>query len=444
MTDHSRIAIIGGGVGGLGAAWRLNQKYDITLYEAGRELGGHAHTVTINTFDGLLTVDMGVQAIFLPDYGNLAALFRRYNVDLVSKPLSFGTSINSDAYWGNLPQNIQPAFWNRVKDDAERFTSLIKEVLTTRPLVELGQLPLKDFLQLEDFSEEFIYSAAYPMFTIPLLAYDIVPNMSTAFIAALFVDYLEQFTKLSTWTYIKHSTRSYIDKVTHEFKDKIRVNTQVKCVTRLLDGVIVEDQNGHREHYDQVVFATPGPVTLSLLGDASEEETLILEGLKTRAVKVTLHRDARVLSPHFAESPANQFTTQDGNPQHGANHYDIRQWLDLDNLAEPLIQSTNYDVPEEYVYETRYWDVDTVTPQGMYSRLLLQTIQGQNRTWYCGRSVTLPSHEESFISGLVIAEYLGVEYPFPDDPQAVKQYQFVKNFVMGEQGKYEAYTPFKE
>jgi uncharacterized protein len=444
MADHSRIAIIGGGVAGIGAAWRLNQKYDITLYEAGNTLGGHAHTVTINVPEGPLTVDMGVQGIFLPDYANLAQLFKRNGVELVSKPLAYGTSISADAYWGNLPENIHPAFWSRVEDDAERFTALIKEMVVTRPLVELGQIPIKDFLQLGGFSSEFIYSVAYPMFTIPLLAYDIVPEMSTAFIAALFIDYLDRFTKLSNWCYVKGSTRSYIDKVAAEFKDKIRLNTAVKAVTRQPDGVFVEDEQGRSERYDQVVFATPGPVTLSLLGDPSPEETLILEGLKTRAVKVTLHRDARVLSPSFPVSPANQFTTPDGDPQHGANHFDIRQWLDLDHISVPLIVSTNYDVPQEYVYETRYWDIDRVTPHGMYSRLLLQTIQGANRTWYCGRSVTLPSHEESFISGLVISEYLGVEYPFPDDPHAVKQYRFVKNFVMGEQGKYEAYTPFKE
>ena len=80
----------------------------------------------------------------------------------------------------------------------------------------------------------------------------------------------------------------------------------------------------------------------------------------------------------------------------------------------------------------------------MYSRLLLQTIQGENRSWYCGRSVAVPSHEESFISGLVISEYLGAEYPFADSPYAQKMYSFVKNFLMGEQGKYEGYSPLKE
>jgi hypothetical protein len=61
-----------------------------------------------------------------------------------------------------------------------------------------------------------------------------------------------------------------------------------------------------------------------------------------------------------------------------------------------------------------------------------------------GRSVALPSHEEAFISGLAISEYLSVEYPFANSPQAQNQYAFVKNFLMGEQGKYDGYSPFKE
>jgi predicted NAD/FAD-binding protein len=382
--------------------------------------------------------------MYLPDYANLAALLKRYGVELTSKPLSYGTSIGSDAYWGNLPQNVHPAFWERVMDDAGRFTMSIREMLITRPLVEVGQLSFKDFLQIGGYSPEFIYRVAYPMFAIPLFAYDVVPEASVAFIAAMFVDYLEAFTRLSEWCYIQPTFEEYIDKVTDEFRDKVRLNTRITSVTRLPEGVMIEDESGHKESYDQVVFATPGDVTLSLLADPTPEETLILEGLKTRPLKVTLHRDESVLSPYFQDRPIVQFTTHDGDPSHGAHHFDVRRWHGLGHISTPIIASINYDIPPEHIYATRYWDIDRVTPQGMYSRLLIQTIQGINRSWYCGRSVTLPSHEESFISGLVISEYLGVEYPFPDSPQAQKQYSFVKNFVMGEQGKYEAYTPFKE
>ena len=444
MKNPSTVAIIGGGVAGIGAAWRLNQKYDIVLYEANRALGGHACPVTINTPEGPVTVDMGIQGIFLPDYANLAALFKQYNVELVSKPLPYGVSISSNAFWGNLPQNMHLEFWERLKDDVERFRVSLKEMVVTRPLVEVGQLSFKDFLQIGGYSPEFITHVVYPMFTALLLSYDIVPEASTALIGAVYVDYLDPFPSLTEWSFVPGTFDRYIERVTDEFREKIRLETKITSVTRLADGVIVEDENGHKESYDQVVFATPGDVTLSLLSDPTPEETIILQGLKTLPLKVTLHRDESVLSPYFQDSPILQFTTRDGDPSQGGFHFDVKKWHGLDSISTPIIESINADIPPEYVYETRYWDIDRVTPQGMYSRLLLQTIQGANRSWYCGRSVALPSHEEAFISGLVISEYLGVEYPFADSPQAQKQYAFVKNFLMGEQGKYDGYSPFKE
>jgi len=41
-----KLAIIGGGISGLTVGYKLQQIYDITLYEKDRELGGHAKTLT--------------------------------------------------------------------------------------------------------------------------------------------------------------------------------------------------------------------------------------------------------------------------------------------------------------------------------------------------------------------------------------------------------------
>ena len=40
-----RIAIIGGGISGLAAAYLLAPQHSVTLYEAAPRLGGHARTV---------------------------------------------------------------------------------------------------------------------------------------------------------------------------------------------------------------------------------------------------------------------------------------------------------------------------------------------------------------------------------------------------------------
>ena len=48
---NNRIAIIGGGIAGLTAAYLLNDKYEIALFEKENRLGGNAYTHI--TRDGL-------------------------------------------------------------------------------------------------------------------------------------------------------------------------------------------------------------------------------------------------------------------------------------------------------------------------------------------------------------------------------------------------------
>ncbi|MCW8944876.1 MAG: FAD-dependent oxidoreductase, partial [Sedimenticola sp.] len=42
-----RLAVIGSGIGGLASAWLLNQRHDVTLFEAADYLGGHTNTVDV-------------------------------------------------------------------------------------------------------------------------------------------------------------------------------------------------------------------------------------------------------------------------------------------------------------------------------------------------------------------------------------------------------------
>tara|TARA_A100001015_G_scaffold182089_1_gene202698 strand:- start:1050 stop:1196 length:147 start_codon:yes stop_codon:yes gene_type:complete len=43
-----KIAIIGSGISGLSAAYILNQKYDVTVFESENRLGGHTNTIKTN------------------------------------------------------------------------------------------------------------------------------------------------------------------------------------------------------------------------------------------------------------------------------------------------------------------------------------------------------------------------------------------------------------
>jgi len=56
-----KVAVIGAGVSGLGAAYALKDKAEVVVYEKDTRLGGHANTVTVD-YDG---TPVDVEATFL-------------------------------------------------------------------------------------------------------------------------------------------------------------------------------------------------------------------------------------------------------------------------------------------------------------------------------------------------------------------------------------------
>ncbi|MDQ1323244.1 MAG: uncharacterized protein QG587_579, partial [Chloroflexota bacterium] len=67
-----KIAVIGSGISGLGAAWALSRHHEVTLFEADTRLGGHANTVRIEDRGRTVPVDTGFIVYNERNYPNLA------------------------------------------------------------------------------------------------------------------------------------------------------------------------------------------------------------------------------------------------------------------------------------------------------------------------------------------------------------------------------------
>ena len=79
-TASKRIAVVGGGIAGLAAAWLLGRRHRVVLFEANDYPGGHTHTVDVTTQDGVLPVDTGFIVYNTRNYPLLTALFRHLGV----------------------------------------------------------------------------------------------------------------------------------------------------------------------------------------------------------------------------------------------------------------------------------------------------------------------------------------------------------------------------
>jgi predicted NAD/FAD-binding protein len=95
-----RIAVVGSGVAGLGAAWLLSQQHHVTVYEQARYLGGHSNTVEVPGGESSIPVDTGFIVYNPPNYPNLTQLFEHLGVPTAPSDMSFAVSLRDGAHLG--------------------------------------------------------------------------------------------------------------------------------------------------------------------------------------------------------------------------------------------------------------------------------------------------------------------------------------------------------
>ena len=88
-----KIAIIGTGISGLGAAYLLAPHHDITVYEKNPVIGGHSRTIQLNIDNQAIPVDTGFIVFNKRNYLHLCGLFRHLNIPIEKSDMSFGASI---------------------------------------------------------------------------------------------------------------------------------------------------------------------------------------------------------------------------------------------------------------------------------------------------------------------------------------------------------------
>ena len=118
-----RIAVIGGGISGMGAAYELRQSHQVVLFESAPRLGGHARTVMAGK-NGDLSVDTGFLVFNDVNYPHLIRLFKELDVPIMDSNMSFGASIDGGRFeYGVLAPSavfaqkrniLRPKFWGMI------------------------------------------------------------------------------------------------------------------------------------------------------------------------------------------------------------------------------------------------------------------------------------------------------------------------------------------
>ncbi len=153
-----RIAVIGSGVAGLGAALALSEDHDVRLFEQDTRFGGHANTLDLRLNGRCVAVDTGFIVYNERNYPNLRGLFDHLGVATKWSDMSFGFSLNGgrmewsgdglDTVFAQRLNLARPGFVRGVLDIL-RFNRLAAERLEDGGLAGLS---LGRWLEMERFS----------------------------------------------------------------------------------------------------------------------------------------------------------------------------------------------------------------------------------------------------------------------------------------------------
>ena len=407
-----KIAVIGGGVTGLGAAYALSNTYQVTLFEAENRLGGHARTVFAGK-NGQQPVDTGFIVFNYPNYPELSQLFSELNVPIAKSDMSFGASLkdgtieyalrNFDAIFAQRKNVLNPRFVKMVWD-INRFNTIGLTVADDESLT-IGQF-LQRLKTGDWFRDYYLLPLSGAIWSTPT-------EKILDFPAYAMLQFFKNHALLSRsgqhqWYTVKGGSREYVNRLENVLAQKrveIRVKTPVASVTRHQTGVVVKTYSCEPQTFDEVVFATHSDDTLSLLSDPSKFEQQNLGSIKYQNNDVVLHSDVTVM-PKLRKCWSSWVYTE--RKDKSSDKIDLTYWMNSLQpipLDDPLFVTLNstHNIDPNQIYDQvtmrhPVYDVGVLSAQEDIS-----LNNGHNRTWFSGAWMKNGFHEDGLSSGLDVA-----------------------------------------
>jgi uncharacterized protein len=300
---RERVAVVGSGIAGLTAAYLLQRRYDVLLFEADDRLGGHAHTHELAE-DGV-RIDSGFIVHNERTYPNLVRLFRELDVATQDSDMSmsvrclgcgleYAGAKGARGLFAQAASLARPRFL-RMLTEVKRFHRDAKALLRTDdaegPEPTLGRF-LADGRYSGYFTEHFM---------VPLVSavWSTGPTLALSYPARYLFRFLEHHGMLAVtgsprWKTVSGGSARYVDKTVKQLT-AVHLSTPVRAVRRGADYAALWDAEGLRHEVDRVVLATHPHQALRILDDATDDERAVLGAIGYSVNETVLHRDASLL-----------------------------------------------------------------------------------------------------------------------------------------------------
>jgi predicted NAD/FAD-binding protein len=411
-----RIAIVGGGVSGLTAAYVLTRKHEVTVFEASTRLGGHTYTVSLPSPTGTVAVDMGFIVFNEERYPNFVRLLRELDVDFQGSEMSF--SVRSEKTGLEYrPSSINTLFAQRRNLLSPSFYRMVLDILRfnrkSRELLQNGnhsRTTLEEFVAANGYSRRFWEDFLVPMGS---AIWSAAPDNVSRFPASYFARFFANHGFLEPrggfpWRTIRGGSHRYLRRIVLPFADRIRLGTPVREIRRHADRVTVATDEG-TSSFDHVVVAAHSNQALAMLKDPSDAEKEVLGAIPYQPNDTVLHTDVSLLPRNRSTWASwNYLVPARAQARPLVTYYSNR----LQNLGDAphycVTLNQTETIRPERILERVEFHHPIYAQAALDAHARISEVSGRNRTSYCGAYWGFGFHEDGVKSALDAAAPFGV------------------------------------
>jgi len=422
LTSPQRIAVVGGGIAGITAAYLLGKRHEVTLFERNNYVGGHTNTIMVDDGSGReLPVDTGFIVCNAKTYPLFYRLLAEWGVSLRDSDMSFGYFCERTAlgyvgpslreFLGQFTNFFSPAFLHMLIEQ-RRFN---RRALADLATGEVDDVTLGAYLDRIGASEYFKDNYLLPLAAAVWSSPDVG---MLEFPASTFLRFFKNHGMLNLherpmWQTVVGGSQAYVRAFQAMFRGQVLVNAPVRTVRREAGHVIVQCEGHGEKAFDRVVMAAHADESLALLETPSDAERSLLSAWGYHRNRTVLHTDASMM-------PRNRKLWASWNYHRRANAnpeapvpitYYMNRLQGLKSKRDYLVTLNAGSAidPASVIYEIEYTH-PAYTARSIDAQQQLRDLNGTQHTYFCGSYLGHGFHEDAVASAVEVAGKLGVAF----------------------------------
>ena len=422
--SRERLAVIGGGIAGLGAAWLLRKRYDVTVFERERHIGGHSNTIEVDENGRRVPIDTGFMVFNKVTYPYLVRLFDELRVPI--KPTEMSFSVRNDEL--DIEYNgmgINRVFAQRANLVRPRFLKLLAQIMRFFRVANaslndesLEKMSLDEFVRRHRLGDDFLR-----LYLVPMSAsiWSITPGGALDFPAATLVRFFHNhgFLGVTThhpWFTVDGGSREYVKRMLADLP-RTHASSPVASVETGADQATVRTEDGASHAFDRVILAAHANESLALLQSPTPLQEKLLSAFRYQANETLLHTDTTVMPQRkLAWAAWNYRMEPSGEGERPSTHYYMNRLQgvsDRENYFVSLNYADRID-PAKVLWRTNY--THPIFDRGaLMAQHHLPSINAElpdQRIFFCGSYFRYGFHEDALASGVQCAHAVCGEDPW--------------------------------